>query len=388
MPAAPLHPEGRDEPWKRVASTPQRHALANPAEEESRTAATAARCDHAGAGHRAAAPPAERNSPDRTAAHPPAPARPGLEAHASCIADSQRGIHFAGLRSSPDQTAQQKQQEQHQRDAAHRPWKGQENSPGCRKNSPCKASDAPDRSNTSDLPGTDLGRPGGSEGAVSASEAGSSRSHLCTERQLRLRTLPQAFCWDRVGGIHSRHRSPWTQRYPLIDGRRQAPAQERIDAIPTVLTSSDACLEAFRNVEGKRVIPIGLASLYAIHCLDPAAPPPSGSLFFRCHSTGVTQLKLDDDQLIRNLRGLPDRFHPIRICAYWRDWDLGEYEPFLSAGFQVVGAAPTAILCSSGGICTCSNHTVMCSARESAAMSFMPAFWEDQPWSCRCRCNG
>ena len=52
----------------------------------------------------------------------------------------------------------------------------------------------------------------------------------------------------------------------------------------------------------------------------------------------MTQLKLDDDQLIRNLRGLPDRFHPIRICAYWRDWDLGEYEPFLAEGFQVVGA--------------------------------------------------
>ena len=131
---------------------------------------------------------------------------------------------------------------------------------------------------------------------------------------------------------------PHGHNYPLIDGRRQAPAQERIDAIPTVLASSAACLEAFRNVEGKRVIPVGLASLYAIQCLEPTAQPPAGSLFFRCHSTGVTQLKLDDDQLIRNLRGLPDRFHPIRICAYWRDWDLGEYEPFLAEGFQVVGA--------------------------------------------------
>ena len=131
---------------------------------------------------------------------------------------------------------------------------------------------------------------------------------------------------------------PHGHNYPLIDGRRQAPEQERIDAIPTVLASSDACLEAFRNAGGKRVIPIGLASLYAIHCLEPAEQPPAGSLFFRCHSTGVTQLKLDDDQLIRNLRGLPDRFHPIRICAYWRDWDLGEYEPFLAEGFQVVGA--------------------------------------------------
>ena len=149
-------------------------------------------------------------------------------------------------------------------------------------------------------------------------------------------------CLRRFAGIASEESIhaivPHGHNYPLIDGRRQAPAQERIDAIPTVLTSSDACLEAFRNVEGKRVIPIGLASLYAIQCLDPAAPPSSGSLFFRCHSTGVTQLKLDDDQLIRNLRGLPDRFHPIRICAYWRDWDLGEYEPFLAAGFQVVGA--------------------------------------------------
>ena len=131
---------------------------------------------------------------------------------------------------------------------------------------------------------------------------------------------------------------PHGHNYPLIDGRRQAPEQERIDAIPTVLASSDACLEAFRNAGGKRVIPIGLASLYAIQCLEPAEQPPAGSLFFRCHSTGVTQLKLDDDQLIRNLRGLPDRFHPIRICAYWRDWDLGEYEPFLAEGFQVVGA--------------------------------------------------
>ena len=149
-------------------------------------------------------------------------------------------------------------------------------------------------------------------------------------------------CLRRVAGIapeESIHAIvPHGHNYPLIDGRRQAPEQERLDAIPTVLASSDACLEAFRNAGGKRVIPIGLASLYAIHCLEPAAQPPAGSLFFRCHSTGVTQLKLDDDQLIRNLRGLPDRFHPIRICAYWRDWDLGEYEPFLAEEFSLVGA--------------------------------------------------
>ena len=255
---------------------------------------------------------------------------------------------------------------------------GQENSPGCRKSSPCKASDAPDRSNT----------------PISLAQTWADQEDLKGLFQRRRQAHPDRIytpndnygfgpCLRRFAGIASEESIhaivPHGHNYPLIDGRRQAPAQERIDAIPTVLTSSDACLEAFRNVEGKRVIPIGLASLYAIHCLDPAAPPPSGSLFFRCHSTGVTQLKLDDDQLIRNLRGLPDRFHPIRICAYWRDWDLGEYEPFLAAGFRVVGAAPTAILCSSGGICTCSNHTVMCSARESAAMSFMPAFWEDQP---------
>ena len=47
---------------------------------------------------------------------------------------------------------------------------------------------------------------------------------------------------------------PHGHNYPLIDGRRQAPEQERIDAIPTVLASSDACLEAFRNAGGKRVI--------------------------------------------------------------------------------------------------------------------------------------
>ena len=189
-----------------------------------------------------------------------------------------------------------------------------------------------------DLPGTDLGRPGRSEGAVPASEAGSSRSRLPTERQLRLRALPQAFCRYRVGGTHSRHRSPWTQlpadRWPSSG----AAQNDRCDS--DCPSQFSCCLEAFRNVEGKRVIPVGLASLYAIQCLEPTAQPPAGSLFFRCHSTGVTQLKLDDDQLIRNLRGLPDRFHPIRICAYWRDWDLGEYEPFLAEGFQVVGAGP------------------------------------------------
>ena len=37
------------------------------------------------------------------------------------VADGQRGILFTGLRSSPDQTAQQKQQTQHQSDAADRP---------------------------------------------------------------------------------------------------------------------------------------------------------------------------------------------------------------------------------------------------------------------------
>ena len=128
--------------------------------------------------------------------------------------------------------------------------------------------------------------------------------------------------------------------YLSPDDQKRAPQQELNPAIPCILASSADCVEAFRNCGKQQVVPIGLASLYALRCITSNLVPPQrhGSLFFRIHGTAACRLIADDATLIQQLLELPDHFHPIHICAHWNDWHQGHYEPYIKAGFRIVGA--------------------------------------------------
>ena len=124
------------------------------------------------------------------------------------------------------------------------------------------------------------------------------------------------------------------------EGTLVAPVQELSPSIPCILASSEDCAQAFRNSGKQQVVTIGLASLYALLCIQQHEPPPAreGSLFMRIHGTAACRLEADDAALIAQLKRLPQSYHPIRVCAHWNDWHLGHYKLYNEAGFEVVGA--------------------------------------------------
>jgi glycosyltransferase involved in cell wall biosynthesis len=68
------------------------------------------------------------------------------------------------------------------------------------------------------------------------------------------------------------------------------------------------------------------------------SPQRSGTLFFPSHSTHHVSVEMDFESLADNLVELSERFQPIKVCIYWRDFNLGHHKPFQERGLPVVSA--------------------------------------------------
>ena len=60
-----------------------------------------------------------------------------------------------------------------------------------------------------------------------------------------------------------------------------------------------------------------------------------GTIVFPCHSTGQIKVNVDFDEYADQLVNLPEEYHPIKVCMFYVDEDLGRSEPFLKRGLRV-----------------------------------------------------
>lgn len=67
-------------------------------------------------------------------------------------------------------------------------------------------------------------------------------------------------------------------------------------------------------------------------------PDRRGTLFFPAHSTHHITAEMSFELIAEKLSTLDTRFHPITICIYWRDFNLGHHREFENKGFQIVSA--------------------------------------------------
>lgn len=63
-----------------------------------------------------------------------------------------------------------------------------------------------------------------------------------------------------------------------------------------------------------------------------------GLIFFPAHSTHRIEVEMDYQNLALILDKLEDKYKPITICIYWKDYLLGHHIPFIKKGFKVVSA--------------------------------------------------
>ena len=91
---------------------------------------------------------------------------------------------------------------------------------------------------------------------------------------------------------------------------------------------------------GSPSIPIGLPYLYIIELLKEKTTfiKRKGTLVFPGHSTKFITKVFNHKDYIEKIMNLPSKFHPVSICVYWRDYELGYYKPYEESGFNLVSA--------------------------------------------------
>ena len=68
------------------------------------------------------------------------------------------------------------------------------------------------------------------------------------------------------------------------------------------------------------------------------SPDAKGTIAYPSHRSRYTDTNIDWQKYCDELKKLPEEFHPINICMYWRDILENRHEIFLKNGFNVYSA--------------------------------------------------
>ena len=63
-----------------------------------------------------------------------------------------------------------------------------------------------------------------------------------------------------------------------------------------------------------------------------------GTIFFLSHSSHYVIANADIEAIIQKLELLDERFKPVTICIYWKDYEMGYHIPFEKRGYKIVSA--------------------------------------------------
>ena len=97
-----------------------------------------------------------------------------------------------------------------------------------------------------------------------------------------------------------------------------------------------AHLNFFPEIKGRTV---GAPFLYLLRYLNYSRLPQSersGTMVFPSHSSALIKVSSDFESFADQLSELPEKFHPITVCAYHIDFERGDYQPFIDRGYEIV----------------------------------------------------
>lgn len=109
-------------------------------------------------------------------------------------------------------------------------------------------------------------------------------------------------------------------------------------ALPLHLCYPPYRARAVRRKTHKRVVLSAAPYCYLMELSEAKREDPRGTLFFPAHSTHHITTTMNYERLADRLVRLDERFQPVHVCLYWRDYNLGRAEPFLERGLEVVSA--------------------------------------------------
>jgi hypothetical protein len=114
--------------------------------------------------------------------------------------------------------------------------------------------------------------------------------------------------------------------------------------LPIFLPPSFHRAAIYREKTSKPSIPIGFGFLYAIQQFHEQygqtidCSERHGTIVFPSHSTHHITAMFDFEDYAQTLENLPEKYKPIVICMYWKDFLLGHHLEYTKRGFKVVTA--------------------------------------------------
>lgn len=67
-------------------------------------------------------------------------------------------------------------------------------------------------------------------------------------------------------------------------------------------------------------------------------PKREGTIFFPAHSTHHIVAKSNFEAIADALSKIDDKYKPVTVCVYWKDFNMGHHLPFQNKGMKIVSA--------------------------------------------------
>ncbi len=114
---------------------------------------------------------------------------------------------------------------------------------------------------------------------------------------------------------------------------------EKYNRVPAILNFSKHRKLPYQKNTIKRIYDGNAPFSYVCNLLkNQPQPERRGTIFFLSHSSHYAIVKADIENIVQKLNFLDDRFKPVTICIYWKDYELGYHIPFKKNGYTIVSA--------------------------------------------------
>ena len=170
--------------------------------------------------------------------------------------------------------------------------------------------------------------------------------HVCRNRDLDSREIfqPNAFYGNdlvlkRYAGLPAHRPLKIVVPHGIVFEGSFVWEMERRAQLPAVFAYSDARAQAYARATRKLPIRTCVPFAYLQELLgDASRGQRKGTLYFPSHSSHRATAHADLAGMAKALSRLEDKYQPVTICIYWRDFELGHQQPFLDRGLRVVSA--------------------------------------------------
>jgi|GEM_PF-1315757 len=122
------------------------------------------------------------------------------------------------------------------------------------------------------------------------------------------------------------------------EGKSSVEIDSRLNRITSecILLNNKMRSDACKEVLNKDAYTLGATFIHyrAMHEIEQDADA-KGTLVFPSHSTPYVDVVFDYGKYADQILNLPEQYHPIHVCVYWKDILMGQHEPFEKRGIPV-----------------------------------------------------